>query len=124
MDGMVGQHRDEQVRTDSGVSVMPDRAHAEFGLQLPEGIFKVGQSPVSAENLSRFPVGVACSEHTGPGSRIRHVSFVLPLEANRRGSIIGSLDGDLILAGYAAVTFFQSPDLLQYPVMAFHPSRQ
>ena len=124
MDGMVGQHRDEQVRTDPGVGVMPDRAHAEFGLQLPEGIFKVGQSPVNAENLFRFPVGVACSEHTGPGSRTRHVSFVLPLEANRRGSITGSLDVDPILAGYAAVTFFQSPDLLQYPIMAFHPSRQ
>ena len=124
MDGMVGQHRDEQVHADSGVGVMPDRAHAEFGLQLPESIFMVGQLPVSAENLFRFPVGVACSEHTGPGSRIRHVGFVLRLEGNRRGSITGSLNGDLILAGDAAVTFFQSPDLLQYPIMAFHPSRQ
>ena len=106
MDGMVGQHRDEQVRADTGVGVIPDRAQAEFGLQLPEGIFKVAQSPVSAENLFRFPVGVACSEHTGPGSRIRHVGFVLPLEANRSGSITDSLIVDLILAGYAAVTFF------------------
>ena len=107
MDGMVGQHRDEQVCADSGVGVMPDRAHAEFGLQLPEGIFKVGQSPVIAENFFRFPVGVACSEHTGPGSRIRHVSFVLPLEANRRGSIIGSLNLDLILAGEGVIFSWQ-----------------
>ena len=121
---MVGQHPDEQMRTDTGVGVMPDLAHAEFGLQLPEGIFKVGQSPVSAENLFRFPVGVACSEHTGPGSRIRQLGLVLPLEANRCGSITGSLNGDLILAGDARITFFQSPDLLQYPIMAFHPSRQ
>ena len=68
MDGMVGQHRDEQVCADTGVGAMPDRAQAEFGLQLPEGIFNVGQSPVSAENLICFPVGVSCSEHTGPGS--------------------------------------------------------
>ena len=73
---MVGQHRDEQVCTDSGIGVMPDRAHAEFGLQLPEGIFNVGQPPVSAETLFRFPVGVACSEQTGPGNRIRHLGFV------------------------------------------------
>ena len=88
---MLGQHRDEQVHADTGVRAMPDWAQAEFGLQLAEGTFKVGQSPVSAENLFCFPVGVACSEHTGPGSRIRHHGFVLPLEANRRGSITGLL---------------------------------
>ena len=124
MDGMVGQHRDKQVRADPGVGAMPDRAQTEFGVQLPEGIFKVGQSPVSAENLFCFPTGVACSEHTGPGSRIRHLGFVLPLEADRRGSIIGSHNVDLIPTGYAVVTLFQSPDLLQDPIMAFHPSRQ
>ena len=36
MDGMVGQHRDEQVRADTGVGAMPDRAQAEFGLQFVE----------------------------------------------------------------------------------------
>ena len=124
MDGMVGQHRNEQVRTDTGVRAMPDWAQAELGLQLPEGVFKVSQSPVRAENLFCIPIGVAGSEHTGPGSSIRQLGLVLPLEANRRGSITGSLNPDLILAGDARVTFFQSPDLLQYSIMAFHPSRQ
>ena len=51
MDGMVGQHRNEQVRADTGVRAMPDWAQAELRLQLPEGVFKVSQSPVRAENL-------------------------------------------------------------------------
>ena len=62
MDGMVGQHRNEQVRADTGVRAMPDWAQAELGLQLPEGVFKVSQSPVRAENLFRIPIGVAGSE--------------------------------------------------------------
>ena len=97
---MVGQHRNEQVCADSGVRAMPDWAQTELRLQLPEGIFKVGQSPVSAENLFYIPIGVAGSEHTGPGSRICQFDLVLPLETNRRGGIIGSLNLDLILAGY------------------------
>ena len=62
MDGMVGQHRNEQVRTDTGVRAMPDWAQAELRLQLPEGVFKVSQSPVRAENLFCIPIGVAGSE--------------------------------------------------------------
>ena len=58
MDGMVGQHRNEQVRADTGVRAMPDWAQAEFRLQLPEGVFKVSQSPVRAENLFCIPIGV------------------------------------------------------------------
>ena len=91
---------------------MPDWAQAELRLQLPEGVFKVSQSPVRAENLFYIPIGVAGSEHTGPGSSIRQLGLVLPLEANRRGSITGSLNPDPILADDARVTFFQSPDLL------------
>ena len=43
MDGMVGQHRNEQVCADTGVRAMPDWAQAELRLQLPEGVFKVSQ---------------------------------------------------------------------------------
>ena len=82
---------------------MPDWTQAELRLQLPEGVFKVSQSPVRAENLFCIPIGVAGSEHTGPGSSIRQLGLVLPLEANRRGSITGSLNPDLILAGDARV---------------------
>ena len=96
MDGMVGQHRNEQMRADTGVRAMPDWAQAELRLQLPEGVFKVSQSPVRAENLFCIPIGVAGSEHTGPGSSIRQIGLVLTLEANRRGSITGSLNPDLI----------------------------
>ena len=76
MDGMVGQHRNEQVRADTGVRAMPDWAQAEFRLQLPEGVFKVSQSPVRAKNLFCVPIGVAGSEHTGPGSSIRQIGAV------------------------------------------------
>ena len=62
MDGMVGQHRNEQVRADTGVRAMPDWAQAEFRLKLPEGVFKVSQSPVRAENLFCIPIGVRGSK--------------------------------------------------------------
>ena len=107
---MVGQHRNEQVRADTGVRAMPDWAQAELRLQLPEGVFKVSQSPVRAENLFCIPIGVAGSEHTGPGSSIRQIGLVLPLEANRRCSIIGSLNPDPILAG-DATTAISKPQL-------------
>ena len=38
---MVGQHCDEQVCTDKVVRAMPERAQAEFGFQLSEGVFEV-----------------------------------------------------------------------------------
>ena len=76
MDGMVGQQRDEQVCADSGVGAMPDRAHAEFGLQLPEAIFKAGQSPVSAESLFRFPVDSLPLQLLHRGHSISHRCYV------------------------------------------------
>ena len=61
MDGMVGQHRNEQVRTDTDVRAMPDWAQDALGLQRPPGIFKVSQSKNKCgESLhSRSQIGVA-----------------------------------------------------------------
>ena len=82
MDGMVGQHRNEQVRADTGVRAMPDWAQAELRLQLPEGVFKVSQSPVRAENLFCIPIGVAGSDHT---HYIAVGNWVAPVPLHRSG---------------------------------------
>ena len=58
MDGMVGQHRYEQVRADTGVRAMPDWAQAELRLQLSEDAM----------------------EWTGCSHAKRHFQFLTPLK--------------------------------------------
>jgi len=118
IDAVKRKHCDEQMTLDPSGQAALYATRSRFEFERPEGRFRLGQSPVSADHLIHVPLRAAGAQDivTGPG--VARVKRRIAFPGNGGGfSVRRFRDSDIIVAVDRSVALPQPSEPFENPVL-------